>query len=198
MEIDEFKEMFNKNVNASTVVNKNIMTMIYADSNSPLTALEKKLRITLYIFPVVTILFSGRFFFQEAKHHGPTSWLLFGILSLEFLVSLLNYMVTRSLRRAEGPVKQNLIAKLTLLQKRYKWYFAAHNCLILLIAVLLEITIHYHWDSNFEGWSHVNILLRIVVYIILFITQFIIKYRSQKDHYGQYIEKLQVLSGQMQ
>jgi len=197
MEINEFKNLFDKNTNQSTIINNDMMTMIYTDTKSPLGTLEKKLRVTLYIFPFVLLLFGGRFL-TEGSRHSPTAWLLFAILFLEFLVSLLNYAVTRKIRKPEGPVKQNLLSRVNLLENRYRWYLMLHHSMILLMAVLLEISMHYHLDSNFDGWSKVNPALRIAVYVIFFMLQYIIKRRSQKEHYGQYLEKLHQLIDEMQ
>jgi hypothetical protein len=198
MEMEEFKDMVNKSADKAAPINNDVMKIIYADNKGPLATLEKKLKVTLYIFPFVVVLFCGRLFTKDAMQHISTAWLLFAILSLEFFISLFNYRVTKKLRRQEGSVKQNLINKVHLLQNRYNWYFRVHNVMILLMAILLEITMYYHWDTNFDGWGHVNILLRIFVYIIFFVAQYLVKHHSQKKQYGQYLEKLQTLAGQVE
>jgi len=198
MEMEEFKDMVNKSADKAAPKNNDVMKIIYADDKGPLATLEKKLKVTLYIFPFVVVLFCGRFFTKDAMQHISTAWLLYAILSLEFFVSLFNYRVTQKLRRQEGSVKANLMAKVQLLQNRYNWYFRVHNMMILLMAVLLEITMHYHWDSNFDGWSNVNPILRVSVYIIFFAAQYLVKHHSQKKQYGQYLDHLNTLASQIE
>jgi hypothetical protein len=198
MEMEEFKDMVNKSADKVTPIHNDVMKIIYTDNRSPLATLEKKLKVTLYIFPFVLVLFCGRLFTKDAMQHISTAWLLFAILSLEFFVSLFNYRVTKKLRRQEGSVKANLMVKVQLLQNRYNWYFRVHNMMMLLMAVLLEITIHYHWDSNFDGWSNVNPILRVSMYIIFFAAQYLVKHHSQKKQYGQYLDHLNTLASQIE
>jgi hypothetical protein len=196
MELDGLKDIWNKSTN-QLPVNNNIMETIYSDSNSPLALLEKKLKITLGIFPLVVILFGGTFLSKSMAQQSPVTWLLFSIMCIEFLFSLGNYHIVKQIQQHNGTVRANLLGKITILQKRYKTYLFAHQGLYGLLAVLLEISMYKHWDANFNGWYTVNPVLRVAVYVVFLVVQYMLKKSSLKSHYGQYLEKLNSLAQQM-
>ncbi len=196
MELDGLKDIWNKSTNQSPI-NNNIMDMIYRDREGPLALLEKKLKITLCIFPVVVILFGGTFLSKSLSQQSPAHWLLFTILFIEFLFSLGNYGIIKQIQQNDGNVRTNLLNKVAILQKRYKIYLFAHQGLYLLLAVLLEISMYKHWDANFNKWYTVNPIIRITVYAFFLVVQYLLKRASLQKHYGQYLERLNGLVHQI-
>jgi hypothetical protein len=198
MELDEFKTLFNTSAGAMKAANYNIMETIYTDSRGPLARLEKNLKITLYIFPFVVILFGGHFLDRASSHQSLTMLLLFAILTIEFLFSLFNYIVVKKLQQPAGNIKQNLLDKISRLKTLYNRYLYIHQGLYLLMAVLLELTMRFNLDANFNGWSNVNPVIRFAVYAAFLIVQFIVKRDTLKKYYGQYLDKLNSLVSQME
>ncbi|MCR8559023.1 hypothetical protein KXD93_15305 [Mucilaginibacter sp. BJC16-A38] len=197
MELDQFKELWAKSTTQTSAVNYNIAEMIYHDSKSPLAALEKKFKASLYIFPFVVVLFAGGFI-SSGVHQRPTRYLLFTILFIEFLFSLFNYLTIKKIQQPAGSIKENLIKRVFLLEKRNSTQLYVHLLLYILMAVLLEVCVHFKFDADYAGWGAINPVLRIVVYVVFLTAQFLVKRRSQKKQYGQYIDKLNSLVAQME
>ncbi|HEY4325393.1 MAG TPA: hypothetical protein VGN20_15460 [Mucilaginibacter sp.] len=198
MELDEFAALFNTSAGKIKAVNYNIMETIYTDSKGPLAMLEKNLKITLFIFPFVVILFGGSFLNRSPLPQSPTMWLLFAILSIEFLFSLFNYVIVKKIQQPMGNIKENLINKISRLQNLYTRYLYIHQGLYLLMAILLELTMYFNLDADFNGWSKVNPALRFAAYVAFLAIQFVIKRASLKKSYGQYLDKLNSLVSQME
>jgi hypothetical protein len=198
MELDELKNMWNSVPDQSSAINFNITEMIYLDSKGPLAAFEKSLKITLGIFPFVVIIFAGSFLSQPLAQQSPTRWLLFTNLFIEFLFTLFNYGIVKKIQQPDGNIKQNLLGRVSLLQNIYRKYLFIHQGLYALLAVVLEMVMHYHLEPDFEGWGKVTPALRVAVYLGFLVAQFFVKRNSQKKHYGQYLDKLNTLINEME
>jgi hypothetical protein len=194
MELDEFKEMWNR-ADQLTVANYNVTELIYRDSKSPLAAIEKNLKAGLFIFPFVALLFTGQFL--SSDHQSPTRVLLFAILFIEFLFSLLNYGLVKKIQQPKGDIKASVLSKVSLLQKLCSMYVYVQLGLYALMAVLLEISMYFQLDSNFNGWAKVNPVIRVGVYVIFLVVQLVIKRASQKKLYGRYLDQLNKLALQL-
>lgn len=196
MELDQLKEAWGNAGGAPA--NSDIDNIIGRKNNGPLSALEKNYRYAIYIFPFVMVLFAGQFFSKSAAQHSPTSWLLFGILFIEFLVALVNLVTVKKIQNATGNLRDNLLGQLAILRSRYHNYLYIHQALYAVMAVLLEVSMHEHWDTNFEGWYNVNIFLRMLVYGVFLTLQFIIRRSSEKRQYGRHLERLNELVRDLQ
>jgi hypothetical protein len=194
MELDEFKDMLDKNIDRSASITTDTNTMIYHDTKGPLAAYEKNLKFTIFIFPFVAFLFAGSFI----SRHTPTTLLLLIIFLIEFLFALFNYGIVKKIRKNEGSIRENILGKISLLQHNNRVYLVMNQLLYLLLAIVLEIAMYYHLDSNFNGWRSVNPAIRIAFYAGFLAVVFFTKSGSQKKYYGLYLEKLQQLVEQMQ
>ncbi len=195
MELDELKEMWNR-ADQITTAGYNVTELIYRDSKSPLAAIEKNLKTALFIFPFVVVLFAGQFL--SNSHQSPTRMLLFAILFIEFLFSLLNYGLVKKMQQPGGNIRENLLTRVSLLQKLCGMYVYVQLGLYALMAVLLEISMYFQWDSNFNGWAKINPGIRIGVYIVFLVVQLLIKKASQKKLYGRYLDQLNNLALQLE
>jgi hypothetical protein len=193
MELDEFKELYNGSTDKQTELNQNIMDIIHSESQSPLAELQKKIKYTLYIFPVAMVIYAGLFIYVAGIHaatHHLGSWVIFLILFPEYLVSVLNYYTIKKLQKPGGNVKENLANKVDLLKKRYKWYLLINGFLLALVPVFIEADFHYHLDGEFAGIGKINVFIRIAWYIIIFGGLLIIKSKFQKQNYDVYLDEL--------
>src|SRR6202012_1574365 len=147
MELDEFKELYNSSTNKQTPSNQNIMDIIHRESQGPLAELQKKIKYTLYIFPITMLIYLGLFIYVMGPdgftYHLSTS-VVFIILLPEYVVSLLNYYTIKKLQNPAGNVKENLANKVSLLKKRYKWYLLINGFLLALVPLFIEADFHYH------------------------------------------------------
>jgi hypothetical protein len=194
MELDELKEMWNR-ADQTASANYNVTELIYRDSKSPLAAIERNLKFALLVFPLVAILFTGNFL--GSSHQSPTRILLFAILFIEFLFSLLNYGLIKKIQQPEGDIKTSLLNKVSLLQKLCGLYVYVQLGLYALMVVLLEISMYFQLDNNFNGWAKINPAIRTTVYVVFLVVQLVIKRISQKKLYGQYLDQLNNLALQM-
>jgi hypothetical protein len=200
MELDDFKNLYNRSADQQALTNQNITDMITLESQGPLAQLQKKTRYTLFLFPLSIIFFAKLFIPALGAgqiEHNLTTWLVFIILFTEYIVSVLNYFTIKNMQKTSGNVKNNLLHKLTVLKQRYKWYFILNIGLFLLIPVLLELNLYFHFDYRFEGLGDINPFLRIALYAVIFIPLFIFKKRSQQQNYMQHLNELNRLLAQM-
>ena len=197
MELDQFRDMWAKSATQPSAINYNITELIYRDAKGPLAMLEKKFKATLYIFPFVMILFSGTFI-SNGVNQSVITWLLFSILFIEFLFALFNYITVKQIQQPAGNVKDNLLKRAFLLQQRNHNYLHLYVGLYVLMAALLELSVYFDFDTSHNWWGHIAPLLRATIIIVFLIAQYIVKRHSQKKMYGQYIDKLNELIGQME
>lgn len=201
MELDDFKELYNKSSDQPAFTNQNIKEITTHESQAPLALLQKKTKYTLFLFPLSIVFFAKLFIPSLGAGeigHNLTTWLVFIILFTEYIVSVMNYYTIKNMQKTSGNVKANLLNKLTLLKRRYKWYFILHIGLFLLIPILLELNLHFHFDNRFEGLNSVNPLVRIAFYAAIFIPLYIFKKRAQQRNYLQHLNKLNGLLEQLQ
>ena len=195
MELEELGELLNDTTRKNT---PNVDTAFYKSTAGPLNDLAKKLKFTLVAFPLVAILFTAQFIDNETARHSPTKWLLLTVLFIEFLLALFNYAIVKSINKAEGAVKQNLLGKLSLMQRAYNLHLYLHLILYAAMAVALELTMQYKLDLNFDGWSSLPLSVRLLVYVAFLVLQYFLKRMSYKKYYGQYIRKVEQLVLQLE
>ena len=197
MELDEFKDMWTKAAIQPSTTNYNISSLIYTGSKSLLAMLEKRFKVALLLFPVTAIIFGGTFI-SKGTNQSVITWLLFTILFIEFLFSLFNYLLVKKIQQPAGNIKENLVKRVYLLERRTANYLYVHTGLYVVMAILLELSVHYNFDPEQGWWAGVSPALREVIYIVFLAGQYIIKRQSQAKLYGQYIEKIKGLIVQME
>jgi hypothetical protein len=197
MELDEFRDMWAKSATQPSAINYNITELIYRDAKGPLATLEKKFKGALYIFPLVVILFGGTFI-SNGVNQSVIMWLLFSILFVEFLFSLFNYITVKQIQQPAANVKDNLLKQVFLLQQRTNNYLYLHVGLYMLMAALLELSVYFNFNTSHNWWGQIAPVLRVTIIVVFLIAQYFVKRHSQKQMYGQYIDKLNELIGQME
>ncbi len=197
MELDELRDMWAKSATQPSVINYNITELIYRDAKGPLAILEKKFKAALYIFPFVVLLFGGTFI-SNGTTQSVIMWLLFSILFIEFLFSLFNYITVKQIQQPAGNIKENLLKRVFLLQQRNHNYMYLHVGLYTLMAALLELSVYFNFDASHNWWGHIAPVPRVAIIVAFLTAQYFIKRQSQRQMYGQYIDKLNELIGQME
>ncbi|MES2111755.1 MAG: hypothetical protein V4577_23555 [Bacteroidota bacterium] len=197
MELDEFKDMWTKAEMQPSTINYNISSMIYTDSKSPLAMIEKRFKAALFMFPLTVVIFGGTFI-SKGTNQSVITWLLFAILFIEFLFSLFNYLLIKKIQQPAGNIRENLVKRVYLLEQRTTNYLYLHTGLYVVMAILLELSVYFNFDANHGWWAGINPVLRAVICVVFLAGQHFIKRQSQTKLYGQYIEKLHGLIGQME
>jgi len=196
MEIDDLKKSWDEAFPPAAMGNK-IPEMILEHKQSPLAMLEKKTKIALWIFPFVAILFAGTFYDHPLVRHSPAMWLLFFILFTEFLFSVFNLFVIRKIRNTEGNIRENLVNRIQLLRKGFNWFLKVYISLYVIMVVLLEVSMYYQVDGLVEGWHRLPVLIRGIVYVFVLALIYQAKRFSQQEHFGNYLEQLKTIMGQI-
>lgn len=197
MELDEFKQQWDKAAGESRLSNANIMELISNQSSSPLALLERKLKSNFYIFPVAVLVFAGTFISHTTALHNASMWLLFGVLLAEFIFYSFSYSMVKKIQQADGKVKENILNRVIAIHHTLRWQLIVNELLYLVMAVVLEISMHNHWDANFEGWYSVPVIIRMGVYLLALALIFLLKQHSNRRQYGQCLSKLNELVKQM-
>jgi len=198
MELDEFKELYNRSADERILTDETITDMITQESQGPLAQLQKKTKYTLYLFPLSIIFFAGLFIPALGAReiaHNATMWLLFLALFSEYIVSVLNYFTIKKMQQASGNVRENLLKKMSVLRLRYKLYFILYIALFLMMPACLELS---HFTGHFAGLAKINPFIRVAWYILIFGCLFYIKREAQRQQYDQYLDQLKGLLDQMQ
>ena len=124
-------------------------------------------------------------------------WLLLFILFTELLFSVFNLFVIKKIRNAQGNIRENLVIRIHLLRKVFKQFLRVYISLYVLMAVLLEVSMYYQVDGLFEGWHRLSVLIRGIVYVFVLVLIYQAKRSSQQEHFGNYLEQLKTIMGQI-
>ena len=198
MELDDLKNMMDASTSIYKPSNNDTMELINNKSHGPLAMLEGKLKTALFLFPLTALLFVGVFINNSLAYHSLIMWLLLAILFIEFISSLFNYGIVKGLQKPTGNTKENMIAKIAMLDRGFRRHFVINTCLYVAMAVVLEIAMFYHMEKNYEEWYSLPFLLRIACYIGFLIFQFFLKKYFYKKQFGQYLKELNNLVQQLQ
>jgi len=197
MELDELKELADSTTNNYTPLNNNIMELISHKSQGALAQLAQKIKMGLFPFPIIAVLFAAMFITNSQAFHSLLNWMLLGILFIEFINLLFNYGLVKKLQDPSGSTKENLIAKINRLQRSFKRQFLITFCLYAAMAIVLEITMYHHADANFSGWFTTPMVLRISLYAVFLVIQFMLKKYFYKKQFGKHLEELEHLFQQL-
>ncbi len=197
MELDDLKKMVDISINNYEPENNNIMELISSKSQNPLSSLEQKIKIGLIPFPITALLFSIVFINNTQARHSILQWMLLGILFIEFISLLFSYGLVKKMLKSSGSIKENISSKISRLKKSFKSQFLITLCLYAVMAIVLEITMYYHADTNFSTWFETPILLRIACYIAFLIFQLILKKHFYKKQFSGLLEELNNLIQQL-
>ena len=193
MELDDLKKMADLATENYKPVNNNTMELINHKSQSTLAHLAQKIKMSLFPFPITVVLFSIVFGTNAQAFHSVLMWMLLGILFIEFINLLFSYGLVKKLQDPSGSTKENLIAKISSLQKSFKNQSLITLNLYSLMAVVLEMVMYYHADANFSGWFEIPVVLRISFYFVFLVIQFILKKYFYKKQFGKHLENLKNL-----
>lgn len=188
MELDDFKNEWNT-IGVQSAGNDALLSLLKGNGKSPLVWIKRKLKFTMLFFPLALITVGGSLLFS---HYSLLTVVLFIILTIEFAFAALNFRTVNNLTRMKGSVKENIFKKLSVLNGRLTLYRVLHILLYSLLIVLLEISIYYNGNPEFEWWHKIHFLLRITVYIIFLAFQYRVK-RSEHNEYAQYMQQLNKL-----
>jgi len=197
MELEELRDLFDKNVDRSNPGHERIDQGIFTTFKSPLKVYKQNTRFTLFAFPVGAVIILGTIVVHPATRHSATHWLLLLILFIEFMFSVINYRIVQKISLMDGAVRENIRKKIDLLHKNNNSYLLMHQLLYVLMAVVFEWSMLLHNEPNFSGWSGTNIIIRLTFYGVILTLIYFQKRYSQKRQYGQYLDKMRSLASQL-
>lgn len=196
MEMDELKTLWDKGIDLSKS-NNDLSETKWADKSGPLAMLEKKNWIAFWLFPLAALLFAGTFVEHSLARHSLAMWLLLAILFAEFVFTIFNLITLKGMRNTQGSIRKNLLNRINMLGERFQLFLLIYVALYLVMAVLLEVTMHYRMDRLFDTWANVSWVIRVFTYVALLTVIFLAKRSSQNKHFGVYLQKLKTVAEQM-
>ncbi len=140
----------------------------------------------LVFFALTTLIFSP-FFLIPSKIKFIIEILYF-ILSVESLISLLGFLQIKNLEQTGMNIKQSLIRRIRSLRTIYKSYTFLNAILYIVFAILIEVNIQNH--GIFDGWEKIVLPVRILMYVLFIVFQFLLKLRSFQINYGSYLSAM--------
>ena len=167
------------------------MLLVYVpnkNSNGVFSGIKKRLQWILGIFVVTTIIFVP--YFLRHEKWDLTFLFLYLILSIESIISLIAWTQIHALENQSGNIMQNLLHRIQHLKWVFRSYVMLNSFFYLLLAILLEYSIHYHRDPNFEEFAKLALPIRYAIYLFFIIFQQVIKKRSFEKNYGSYLNRL--------
>ncbi|HSZ33375.1 MAG TPA: hypothetical protein VK772_08685, partial [Puia sp.] len=114
--------------------------------------------------------------------------ILYFILSVESLISLIGFLQIKGLEKTGINIKQTLIRRIRSLRTIYKSYTFLNAILYIVFAILIEANIQSHGILN--GWANLVLPVRIFIYVLFIVFQFLHKLRSFQKNYGSYLSAM--------
>ncbi len=149
---------------------------------------EIKIRlIWIIIFFVVTTIIFSPFLFIPPKRNFFID-ILYIILSVESLISLIGFLLIKSLEKTGMNIKQTLIRRIRSLRTIYNSYVYLNAVLYIVLSILIEINIHNH--GIFDGMGKIVLPIRIIIYGLFIMFQSLQKQRSYQRNYGFYLSSM--------
>ena len=154
----------------------------------PFEQIKKRLTWILWIFLFVTILFVPRLLSHQKD--DLITFLLYVVLSVESIIALIAVFQIRSIENTAGNVKQCLLHRIQGLQSIFRSYIFLNAFLYFVIAVILELSIKHHWNSNFNGYANIPLVIRFLIYLSFICFQYFFKKWSFQKNYGEELNSL--------
>jgi hypothetical protein len=185
MNLEELGELLNQ-----ATANKSNATVNIPDKNSNgvFSGIKKRLQWILGIFVVTTIIFVP--YFLRHEKWDLTFLFLYLILSIESIISLIAWTQIRAMEHQSGNIMQNLLHRIQHLKWVFRSYVMLNSFFYVLLAILLEYSIHTHQDPNFEEFAKLSLPIRYGIYLFFIIFQQVIKKRSFEKNYGSYLNHM--------
>jgi hypothetical protein len=194
MELDNLKQAWNKQDRKDvTIPVNNMMELIHYKSKAPLAELKRRIRIQLLFAPVVVVIFTGRLITSPELMHDMMIWFFIIVFLALTGYFWFNYRIINRLQKTGPAVKEVIEKDIHTLENGIRKFFIIKNIILIFLAILLEVLMHFHQIPYMEEWYANSIFIRIGLYICLIIFAILVGKYSFNKQFGQHIAFLKEL-----
>jgi|GEM_PF-1308786 len=198
MELDELKQQWQKADSQQTTQNQNIMEMIHHNSNGPVARLKQSYGrqiAVMSLLPIVLILTNLPNI--ESTLSSVLFWTYVAFCFAVAIFARYNYNKVKKLEATEGMVKPHLEKTVEVLETSMRRSVTGVKIAMLVFIVLLEVLPYVQHFHMLEAWHGLSPLIRYGAYTILLVVQHFSVKRMSYIKFGQHIDRLRELVGQM-
>ena len=187
MDLEELGSLLNRATNAHKGI---IGYAPHPDKKRPGVFADIKIRLRwiLGIFAGVSIIFLPMLFLHPKM--DSVFLLLYGILSVESVISAIAWVQIRSIEQTQGNIRQSLVHRIRVLHGLFRSYIYLNAFLYILLVVLVEYSLHHPDLGYLNGFATVPFAFRFVIYAAFIVFQWFSKRKSFESHYGAYLNNL--------
>jgi len=184
MELDDFRSLLNQ-ADTTNLPGAQEFSLKDGHAYDPFGQIKKRCGWIFLFFAATTVIFIP--FLSSDKN--PLFIILYLILSIESLVALTGYWQIRSMERARGNIKQNLVSRIRHLHAIFRSYIYLNTFFYILLAFILEYMIRDHFISG-SIFENIAFPVRLVFYLAFIVFQYIQKRRSFQKNYSSYLSSM--------
>lgn len=193
MELEELGKLLNQAANASAGLVGQVSvpdrkrSVVFAD-------IKIRLRWILWIFGGTTLIF-----LPLMISHRKTDLLLlilYMILSIESVISVIALIKIRTIEKTTGNIRLNLVHRIQALNMIFRSYIFLNVFLYILMAALLEYSMHFSSNIYHSAFAGVPFPARLTIYMAFIAFQYFTKRKSFEKHYGDYLRRMTKILGQ--
>jgi hypothetical protein len=197
MELDDLKQSWNRTDQLYKEEEYNLNKILTGKVNGALDALKLVYKRQLILLPATAAFLAYTCLSNEQLKYNALIWS--AVLMLLFLIygHYRNFKLVQLMQQpAEGGIKQKLEKDLLVLHQKVRQELVLYKVFLGIFMIALEATMFYGLVPAYNEWHHIILPVRLGVYALVFVAQPYITQYFFKQHYGQYINKLQELVDQ--
>lgn len=198
MELESLKQKWQESSIISEPLNYNTMELIQNKSHGPLASLISKFKTQLLAVPLFIGLIVYQLIFKPELFSGPSIWVLYSLGAALSSFFTYNYFLANRLQNPSYAVKNNMEIQLKKLETGFLRMRILASVIYLLIPVALECALYFNIERDFQEWGQVRIFIRVLTYIAGFSFLILLSKRWFNKEYGEHLQNLKRLVGQMQ
>ncbi len=160
------------------------------------TDINIRLRWILGIFAGCSLIFLPTIFLHPKT--DSVFLLLYGILSVESIISAIAWAQIRAIEKTSGNIRQSLVDKIAGLHQLFRSYIYLNTFLYILLIILTEYALHHPGYIYVPGFAEIPFTFRLFLYAAFIVFQWSSKRKAFEKHYGAYLNNLTKILGQIQ
>jgi hypothetical protein len=199
MELDDFKQAWQRADEKTTLKNENIMELILQKSYGPVAALKTGFRKQILVMLVVAFSLVLTNLDDVQKLFGNILfWCYILFLVAVCVFSYYNYQLVKKMEVMDGMVKANLEQQVSILETRLKWKIKGLRFVGLFFIGLCEVLPYVQHIRMLDKWHSLPVLARLGAYAAFLLFQYFVSRAVYYRKFGRHLEYLKGLAKQME
>ena len=197
MELDDLKQSW-KDEKITPQINTDIMELIQHKSYGPLAAMKRNFRKEILLMALLPFILALTNADDISKVY--TSFMFWSYVA--FCISMIirsyyNYRMVERMENMQGAVVSNLERQLNLLETRLKWNIISLRFVMLYFIIVTEVLPYFQDFRMLRHWHSLPWYARYGTYAGLLLLQFVVSRKVLQRKYGNHIDYLKKLLGEM-